>query len=589
MGKMLDKVLKDPRRLQALQNTFLLDTPAEESFDRLSELAMRLLDAPVALVTLVDQNRQFFKSCIGLPQPWASARETPLSHSFCKYVVANNEPLVINDARQHAFLADNGAIEDLNIAAYLGVPLTTAEGVRLGSFCVIDHKPRSWTEDDMVVLRDLSHSVMSEIDLRMEIEEKSQVERELTLLLEISQLLGSSLDLPKLLQKVAERLVPQLADWAVVRLSTFSEEKIEAGVAHQRGEVLNKEVVQWGRLLGQLEDTHPVKKQLFFNGKAHIVPFADVKWLFESLDQEQRRALKNLGVETFIHVPIYSQNERLGMVLLVYGDSRRRYKTRNLLLAQELAQMVGMAAQNYRLYKQAQQALVRRDEFVQIAAHEVKNPITAVRLGIDVLNQALADHLEKENLASLFSDVSSEIYRLERLVHGLFDISLVDVGQLTVTLHPVDLTRVVQQTVNEMSKLAPKHTFYTDLPAQPVIVLGDAMRLQQALYNLLRNAVKYTESDESKITVALSVKANTAVLSVQDEGIGIPPEQLPRLFDRFYRVNGSSQFNNKQGLGIGLYLVSEIVRRHDGYIDVASKVGDGSTFMIFIPLKRDSS
>src|ERR671914_2989559 len=110
--------LNDPRRLDALRTSGLLDTPSEEAFDRLTRLVTRLLDVPVALVTLVDGDRQFFKSCVGLPEPWAARRETPLSHSFCQYTVTTGEPLVIDDAREHPELRDNLGIPEIGIVAY---------------------------------------------------------------------------------------------------------------------------------------------------------------------------------------------------------------------------------------------------------------------------------------------------------------------------------------------------------------------------------------------------------------------------------------------------------------------------------------
>jgi GAF domain-containing protein len=156
----------DPERRVALARTGLLDTQPEEAFDRLTRMAARVLNAPVAQVTLVDADRQFFKSCIGLPEPWASRRETPLSHSFCQHTVITREPLVVCDAREDPRVRDNLAIEDLDVVAYAGVPLITADGYALGSLCVIDHKPRTWTTDQMDVLRDIAASVMSEVELR---------------------------------------------------------------------------------------------------------------------------------------------------------------------------------------------------------------------------------------------------------------------------------------------------------------------------------------------------------------------------------------------------------------------------------------
>jgi signal transduction histidine kinase len=161
--------VKDPARLAALRAVALLDTPTEEAFDRLSRLAVAFADAPIALVTLVDAERQFFKSCIGLPEPWGSSRETPLSHSFCQYNHIPDRPLLIEDARTHPLFKNNPAIVELGVVAYLGIPLVTSEGYVLGAFCVIDSKPRKWAEKEIMVIRDLAASVMTEINLRTEI------------------------------------------------------------------------------------------------------------------------------------------------------------------------------------------------------------------------------------------------------------------------------------------------------------------------------------------------------------------------------------------------------------------------------------
>lgn len=165
-------------RLHALLRTELLDTAAEESFDRLTRLAARLLNVPVSLVSLVDKDRQFFKSQCGLPEPWASARETPLSHSFCQHAVAQAEPLIVRDARDHPLVSENLAIADLNVIAYAGIPLITSGGHVLGSFCAIDSEPRDWTDAEISVLRDLADSVVTEIELRAAIRQSERKAKE---------------------------------------------------------------------------------------------------------------------------------------------------------------------------------------------------------------------------------------------------------------------------------------------------------------------------------------------------------------------------------------------------------------------------
>ena len=158
--------VSDQRRLAALRRTGLLDARPSDTFDRLTALATRLLGVPIALVSLVDDDRQFFVSCPGLGEPWATARETPLSHSFCQYVVATGEPLVVEDARNVDFLRSNIAIHDLNVIAYAGVPLRLSTGEVLGSFCAIENEPRAWTAAELESLKTLADAAMAELDLR---------------------------------------------------------------------------------------------------------------------------------------------------------------------------------------------------------------------------------------------------------------------------------------------------------------------------------------------------------------------------------------------------------------------------------------
>jgi signal transduction histidine kinase len=159
--------VSDPARLEALRALELLDSPAEESFDRLTRLATAILDVPVSTMTLVDAHRQFFKSQTGLREPLSAARQTPLSHSFCKHVVGLGAPLVVPDAREHPTLHANLAVRDYNVIAYLGVPLCLADGRTLGSFCAIDAKPRAWTPREVSILEEIAVAVMTEIELRL--------------------------------------------------------------------------------------------------------------------------------------------------------------------------------------------------------------------------------------------------------------------------------------------------------------------------------------------------------------------------------------------------------------------------------------
>jgi PAS domain S-box-containing protein len=155
-----------PERLAAVRRTALLDTPPEEAFDRLTRMAARLLGAPVAFIALVTEDRQFFKSATGLPEPWATRRDTPLTYSFCRHVVEAREPLVVEDARRHPLLRANPAVRELGWIAYAGVPLITRQGHVVGTLSVVDPMPRLWSEREVALLQDLAASAVTEIELR---------------------------------------------------------------------------------------------------------------------------------------------------------------------------------------------------------------------------------------------------------------------------------------------------------------------------------------------------------------------------------------------------------------------------------------
>jgi PAS domain S-box-containing protein len=156
--------IHDAARLAVLSDTGLLDRPRTPGLDRLTNLAARLLRVPTALVSLVTDDRQVLASQVGVAEPWATAGEIPLSHSFCQYVVDDDAPLVVSDARGDDRLRGNGAVGDLGVIAYAGLPIRVA-GQTLGSFCAADTKPRDWSPPDLAVLEDLAGAVGSEIAL----------------------------------------------------------------------------------------------------------------------------------------------------------------------------------------------------------------------------------------------------------------------------------------------------------------------------------------------------------------------------------------------------------------------------------------
>ena len=163
----METALYDPLRLQALRDTGLMDAPPEPAFDALARSANRLAGTPTALVSLLDADRQFFLSADGLGEPYRSARETPLSHSFCRHVIASGEPLVVDDARAHPLVCQSPVIDEMGVLAYLGVPVLAPGGHVLGTLCVVQPDVRDWRPDELDALRDLAQAASAAIAARL--------------------------------------------------------------------------------------------------------------------------------------------------------------------------------------------------------------------------------------------------------------------------------------------------------------------------------------------------------------------------------------------------------------------------------------
>ncbi len=163
------KLFFDVGRLKALHDLSLLDNNAETVYDRFTQLVHDVLQTPVSLISLVAEDSQFFKSQIGLSEPWKSQGKTPLSYSICQHVIATNQPLIVENAPENALVKDNLAVTELHVIAYLGVPLTLKDGTQLGSFCALDNHAKSWDADDLAIMQELGEIITAEFNLRAEV------------------------------------------------------------------------------------------------------------------------------------------------------------------------------------------------------------------------------------------------------------------------------------------------------------------------------------------------------------------------------------------------------------------------------------
>jgi PAS domain S-box-containing protein len=225
----------------------------------------------------------------------------------------------------------------------------------------------------------------------------------------------------------------------------------------------------------------------------------------------------------------------------------------------------------------------RKDDFISMASHELKNPLTALNLQTSMLRRQLARPGIQAS-ATVLSGMETQIDKITRLVEELLDVSKIQAGRLEYRQETVDLDALLQEIVDIMQQTHPSHSILMHSAVQ-VSLSGDRDRLGQVFINLLSNAIKYSP-DAQTVEIDLDASPETVIIRVRDHGLGIPREQRDKIFERFYRATHPRQ-RSIPGLGMGLYIVAEVVKRHGGTITVDSAVEKGSTFTVTLPRKRD--
>jgi len=419
--------------------------------------------------------------------------------------------------------------------------------------------------------------------LRAEIAERERAEHSLRLLAEASRLLAESLDYEEQLAKIARLAISTLGDWCAIDVIEESGAINRAAIAAQDPE---KEELE-----RRLQERYPFDATLPY-GTAQVLrtrepevhaEVSDELLIASARDDEHLAMLRAAGLKSFMSVPLAARDKVLGAITFATYQAQRAYGTSDLRLAELLARRVAVAVDNAQLYRAAQESIRIRDIFLSVAAHELRTPLTAL-LGYTQLVERRT--LRESSLAArdrqALEIVSAQAERLNKMVNSLLDISRLQLGQLTIEAGPLDLGALAARLVEESRPLLTEHTIVYSGPDEPALVNGDELRLEQAIQNLIQNAIKYSPAGGT-ISVKVERDRPSASIAVTDPGIGIPPEALPQLFHRFYRAPNVDP-THISGLGVGLYVVKQIVELHGGAVEVRSEVGSGSTFTLRMPL-----
>jgi PAS domain S-box-containing protein len=440
-----------------------------------------------------------------------------------------------------------------------------------------------WACLTMSLIRNTAGEPRFAIGMIEDITMRKRMEEGLRFLAQASKLLASSLDYETTLQHVVRLAVPFLADGFFVDLFETELSLRRLVLAHRdpsKEKTLRKLQTRYSMDVHQI---NPVLK-VVQTGRSELIPNVPDALLEDvSQDGEHLKSLRALGFASAMIVPLRARERMLGTIIFVTEDIGHRYGSTDLALAEELATHIAFAMDNALLYQQVQQALQARDEFLAIAAHELKAPLVPLHGATDLLQSYLTPELPgREREQRALRVLTEATGRLDVLIDTLSELARILSGRFKLEYQLLDLRILVEQIVAEVELTLERHTLHLQKPADAVIIRGDAVRLERVIHNLLQNAIKYSPKG-GPILVRLDHQSDQAVLSVTDKGIGIPDADQPHLFERFYRASNVDPIQ-LTGFGIGLYLVKEIITRHGGTIEVCSREGIGSTFKVWLPL-----
>mgnify|MGYP000468688189 CR=1 FL=1 len=405
-----------------------------------------------------------------------------------------------------------------------------------------------------------------------DITDRKRIEDEHRFLAGVGEILGASLDYDLTIRGAARLAVPTLGDACTVdvidggSLVAFATAHVDP---HEERLLLEMR----SRHLPDLAGPHPLA-QAVRERRTVLVDATDEVLRSLARNEEHLAMLRRLGFAAFLYVPMLVGGEPVGVLRL--ARARQAFAREDVALAEEFVRRLALAMDNVRLYERAQQAIRARDETISVVSHDLRNPVNAIRM---IASSLLASRPAGSTVEEYLHTIADAARQCDALIQDLLDVSRIEAGRLRIDPLPSELSTLVHGAVEVLTPLAAERgiVLEADVPETLPVVLADEQRVQQVLSNLVGNAVKFTPAG-GRVTVRVELgrpPAHEVVVAVADTGPGIPPADLPAIFDRYWQGSGRAR---RAGAGLGLPIAKGIVDAHGGRLWVESEVGRGSVF-----------
>ena len=396
-----------------------------------------------------------------------------------------------------------------------------------------------------------------------------------------NDLFAATLDYEQTLRNLASLASPRLADWCAVDMVEPDGRLRRLAVVHPDPEML--------RVAYELQERFPPDPDAKY-GLANVVRTGRTEWIAEIPESliastvrsdEHRDLIAKLRIRSYIAAPIHVGDRVAGVLTLVNTIDSRPFDEADVHLAEQLALRAGHAIENARLYGQAVEANRAKDDFLATLSHELRTPLTAILGWAHLLRTA---NYDAETVRTAIATIERSAKTQAAIIDDLLDVSRIVTGKFALEVSDVDAVQIAANVVASAQPAADAKQIELTMNAPaPVVLRGDGNRIQQIIWNLVSNAVKFTGSG-GRVTVSVSAEGQNVVIRVSDDGAGIAPDLLPRVFDRFWQAD-SSTHRTQGGLGLGLSIVKHLTELHGGTVQAASEgKGRGATFTVRLPI-----
>jgi PAS domain S-box-containing protein len=523
----------------------------------------------------------FSQTLAGVAQTDLTGRFVQVNERYCQIVGHSAEQLY------GLRMQDITHAEDMrrNLDLFLPLVQGTGQPFVIENRYVRPDGSEVWVNNSVSLVRDRHGQPKYVVAVSLDITDRKRAEQRAGFLADASATLAELTDYESTLQRIASLAVPRFADWCVVDMQEADGSVRHLAVTHSDPAKVQLAREFLSRYPPLPTDPHGVMAILRSGRPEWSAAIPDSSLVDLTQDEEHLRILRELGLKSYIGAPLASRTKVLGALSFVMAESGRVYDADDLRAAEDLASRAAIAIENATLLAALKETDRRKDEFLAMLAHELRNPLAPIRNAVQIFR---AKGPPVPELQWARDVIDRQVQHMTRLVDDLLDVSRITQGKIELRKERVQLATIVNGAVEASRPLIEKwgHHLTVTLPSEPVYLDVDQTRMAQVLLNLLNIAAKYTEQG-GQIWLTTEREGEHAVLRVKDTGAGIPPEMLSRIFEMFTQLDRSLD-RSQGGLGIGLTLVQSLVEMHGGRVEAHSEgPGRGSEFVVRLPLATE--